>query len=89
VKLHLRLNMIKALVNSRSEGRWDWKKQLRTFKTTPRPGEYLVLANDNNWYRVDYVVHQAEAEADAPDIIIFAVESSMAMEFTGDLEAVK
>lgn len=74
--------MVKVEINSRSNEVWDWKKQVVEFETIPRTGEFLHLAPEQNWYRVENVVHRGKRIE--PGIVIFAVDSGMAMEFIDD-----
>jgi hypothetical protein len=48
---------MKVFLQTRSEGSFEWNKELREFGQIPFVGEYLTLSTGSAWYRVELVVH--------------------------------
>jgi hypothetical protein len=48
---------MKVFLQTRSEGSFEWNKEVREFVQIPFVGEYLALSTDSAWYKVELVVH--------------------------------
>jgi hypothetical protein len=48
---------MKVLLQTRSEGNFDWNKEIRQFVQIPFVGEYVALTTNSAWYKVQLVVH--------------------------------
>ena len=63
---------MKVLLHTRSQDKFDWKKESREFGRLPVVDEFVALDSNSQWYQVQLVVHcafKAEYEAE-----VYAVE---------------
>lgn len=67
---------MKVLLRTRSQGKYDWKNEVREFERIPGVGEYVALGADGPWYSVQLVVNIAYATDVAAEIYTVQVDPS-------------
>ncbi|WP_340394908.1 hypothetical protein [Paenibacillus sp. FSL E2-0177] len=49
--------MAKVFVHTHEKGDSEWENEYYPFSRVPVEGEFLTLASDGEWYKVEMVVH--------------------------------
>ena len=73
---------MQVLVRMRSQGKYDWRNEVRELARLPMTGEYLTFGPDSPWYLVQMVVHMpyphdSEAEVYAVQVSADTVKHQM------------
>ncbi len=64
---------MKVLLWLRSQGKYDWKQEVREFASLPAVGDCLTLGPNAPWYTVQLVVHTPGAGECAAEVYAMQV----------------
>jgi hypothetical protein len=57
-----------------SPGKSDWENQSFNFGRVPTEGEYITIASDSEWYKVELVLHTPFSEEMCAEVYAIKVD---------------